>query len=102
MSLFYSANYTDLGPFRAIKYDALTDLKMNDKTYGWTVEMQIKAVKKKAQVYRGSVSYKPRIGKSKVSGTIIGSFKAGFIILFWVFKKVSLTNAVFFLLLSTF
>ena len=88
MRLFYGANYTDLGPFRAIKYDALTDLKMNDKTYGWTVEMQIKAVKKKLKYTEVPVSYKPRIGKSKVSGTIIGSFKAGFIILFWVFKSI--------------
>ena len=88
MRLLYDAKYTDLGPFRAIKYDALIDLKMNDKTYGWTVEMQIKAVKKKLNYLEVPVSYKPRIGKSKVSGTIVGSFKAGFIILFWVFKSI--------------
>ena len=88
MSLFYGAKFTDLGPFRAIKYNSLMKLNMSDKTYGWTVEMQIKAVKKKINYMEVPVSYKPRIGESKVSGTIRGSLKAGFIILFWVFKSI--------------
>ena len=61
---------------------------MTDKTYGWTVEMQIKAVKQGLKYMELPVSYKPRIGESKVSGTIKGSIKAGAIILSWIFKSL--------------
>ena len=54
MSLFFGAKYTDLGPFRAIKYKKLVQLKMEDKTYGWTVEMQLKAIKKRIFIYRNT------------------------------------------------
>ena len=86
--VFFGGKFTDLGPFRAIKQQSLEKLSMTDKTYGWTVEMQIKAVKNSLKYIEVPVSYKPRIGKSKVSGTIIGSFKAGTIILTWIFKSL--------------
>lgn len=86
MKLFFGATYTDLGPFRAIKYDKLLALKMEDKTYGWTVEMQLKALKKKLTYTEVPVHYKKRIGISKVSGTVKGSIFAGIKILGWIFK----------------
>ena len=86
MKLMYGAHFTDLGPFRAIKYQKLLDLHMEDKTYGWTVEMQLKALKQKLSYIEVPVKYKKRIGISKVSGTIKGSIFAGFIILGWIFK----------------
>ncbi|WP_103865375.1 glycosyltransferase family 2 protein [Aquimarina sp. I32.4] len=86
MKLFFNANFTDLGPFRAIKYDKLLALKMVDKTYGWTVEMQLKALKKHYSYTEVPVHYKKRIGVSKVSGTIKGAIFAGVKILSWIFK----------------
>lgn len=86
MRLFFGAKFTDLGPFRAIKYDKLKDLKMEDKTYGWTVEMQLKALRKKLRYTEVPVRYKRRIGISKVSGTIKGAIFAGIKILGWIFK----------------
>lgn len=86
MKLMYGARFTDLGPFRAIKYQKLLDLHMEDKTYGWTVEMQLKALKQKLSYIEVPVKYKQRIGVSKVSGTIKGSIFAGLIILGWIFK----------------
>ena len=86
--VFFGGKFTDLGPFRAIKHESLSMLSMKDKTYGWTVEMQIKAVKNRLKYMEVPVNYKTRIGKSKVSGTIKGSVKAGTIILFWVFKSL--------------
>ncbi|MEL6303445.1 MAG: glycosyltransferase family 2 protein, partial [Bacteroidota bacterium] len=70
MRLFFRARFTDLGPFRAIKYEKLKVLDMEDKTYGWTVEMQLKVLKKKMAYCEVPVRYKRRIGVSKVSGTI--------------------------------
>lgn len=84
--LFYGAKFSDLGPFRAIKYDKLMALNMSDKTYGWTIEMQIKAAKKKYLFCEVPVSYRKRIGVSKVSGTIKGTILAGIKIIFAVFK----------------
>ena len=84
--LVYRAKFTDLGPFRAIKSDCLERLKMSDKTYGWTIEMQIKAVKQKMTFCEVPVNYKKRIGVSKVSGTIKGTVLAGIKIIFAVFK----------------
>jgi len=86
MNLFFGAKFTDLGPFRAIKYDKLTELNMQDKTYGWTVEMQLKAIKKRFTYTEVPVRYKKRIGVSKVSGTIKGAIFAGVKILSWIFK----------------
>ncbi len=86
MRLFFRAKFTDLGPFRAIKYEKLIALEMKDKTYGWTVEMQLKALKKKYTYTEIPVSYKKRIGVSKVSGTIKGAIFAGVKILSWIFK----------------
>lgn len=86
MRLFYPVRYTDLGPFRAIKYDALMNLGMSDKTYGWTIEMQLRAAKHKLTYTEVPVNYKRRIGKSKVSGTIKGTILAGYKIIFAIFK----------------
>jgi glycosyltransferase involved in cell wall biosynthesis len=86
MSLFFRAKFTDLGPFRAIKYDKLLNLNMEDKTYGWTVEMQLKVLKQKLSYIEVPVNYRNRIGVSKVSGTIKGAIFAGVKILGWIFK----------------
>jgi len=86
MSLFFKSTFTDLGPFRAIKYEKLLALKMEDKTYGWTVEMQLKALKKKYTYVEIPVKYRNRIGVSKVSGTVKGAIFAGVKILTWIFK----------------
>jgi glycosyltransferase involved in cell wall biosynthesis len=91
MALFYGGKYTDLGPFRAISFEALGRLNMKDKTYGWTVEMQLKALKYKLKYTEIPVNYRPRIGESKVSGTLKGTIMAGYKILGWIiiyaFKK---------------
>ncbi|PWL40304.1 UDP-glucose--dolichyl-phosphate glucosyltransferase [Flagellimonas aquimarina] len=86
MRLFFRAKFTDLGPFRAIKYEKLKELEMQDKTYGWTVEMQLKALRKKLAYTEVPVRYKKRIGVSKVSGTVKGAIFAGIKILGWIFK----------------
>ncbi|WP_158844825.1 glycosyltransferase family 2 protein [Algibacter sp. L1A34] len=86
MSLFFNAKFTDLGPFRAIKYDKLLTLNMEDKTYGWTVEMQLKVLKQKLSYIEIPVNYRNRIGVSKVSGTVKGAIFAGVKILGWIFK----------------
>ncbi|WP_026996657.1 glycosyltransferase family 2 protein [Flectobacillus major] len=86
IALLYGVKYTDLGPFRAIKYKKLLAMNMQDKTYGWTVEMQLKAAKQQLQTCEVPVSYKPRIGYSKVSGTLKGTILAGYKILSWIFK----------------
>jgi glycosyltransferase involved in cell wall biosynthesis len=86
MNLFFNSKFTDLGPFRAIKYDTLLDLDMQDKTYGWTVEMQLKVLKKNISYIEIPVHYKNRIGVSKVSGTVKGSLMAGIKIIGWIFK----------------
>lgn len=86
MRLLFGAKFTDLGPFRAIKYQKLLALNMEDKTYGWTVEMQLKALKQKLTYTEIPVNYRNRIGVSKVSGTIKGAIFAGVKILGWIFK----------------
>jgi glycosyltransferase involved in cell wall biosynthesis len=86
MKLFFKSTFTDLGPFRAIKYNKLLQLKMEDKTYGWTVEMQLKAIKQNMSYLEIPVRYKNRIGVSKVSGTLKGSLMAGIKIIGWIFK----------------
>jgi glycosyltransferase involved in cell wall biosynthesis len=86
MKIFFAAKFTDLGPFRAIKYNQLLRLEMQDKTYGWTVEMQLKALKQKLTYVEIPLKYRNRIGVSKVSGTVKGSIFAGIKILGWIFK----------------
>ncbi|MAU17454.1 MAG: UDP-glucose--dolichyl-phosphate glucosyltransferase [Muricauda sp.] len=86
MRLFFRSNFTDLGPFRAIKYEKLKELDMQDTTYGWTVEMQLKILRKKMSYIEVPVRYKQRIGISKVSGTVKGTIFAGIKILGWIFK----------------
>ena len=86
MNIFFAAKFTDLGPFRAIKYQKLLQLKMEDKTYGWTVEMQLKAIKQHFSYKEVPMKYRNRIGISKVSGTLKGSILAGVKILGWIFK----------------
>lgn len=86
LKVLYGASFTDLGPFRAIKYDALIQLGMKDQNFGWTVEMQLKALKQKLSYCEVAVDYKNRIGHSKVSGTFKGSVMAGYKILTTIFK----------------
>lgn len=86
MKLFFGSRFTDLGPFRAIKYEKLLQLNMQDKTYGWTVEMQLKALRQNLSYVEVPVHYKNRIGESKVSGTVKGAIFAGIKILGWIFK----------------
>lgn len=86
MKLFFGAKFSDLGPYRAIKYEKLLQLKMEDKTYGWTVEMQLKAIKQNLTYTEIPVKYRNRIGVSKVSGTVKGTVFAGLKILGWIFK----------------
>ena len=86
MKWFFKSKFTDLGPFRAIKYDKLLELEMEDKTYGWTVEMQLKVLKQKMIYTEIPVRYKNRIGVSKVSGTVKGTIMAGIKIIGWIIK----------------
>ena len=92
MRLIWGARHTDLGPFRAIRWDALQALGMADTDFGWTVEMQIKAARQKLRVVEVPVDYRPRLGKSKITGTINGTVKAGYKILYTI-GKYALTRA---------
>jgi hypothetical protein len=85
IGMFWNYNYTDLGPFRAIRYNKLVDLNMEDQNYGWTVEMQIKALKTNLRICEVPVSYRKRIGVSKVTGTLRGIVGAGYKILATIF-----------------
>lgn len=82
----YKYTFTDLGPFRAIKYEKLVQINMQDKTYGWTVEMQVKAAKYKLKCTEVPVDYRKRIGVSKVSGTVKGVILAGYKIIWTILK----------------
>ena len=86
LRLRYGGNVTDLGPFRAILAPALLALHMEDKTYGWTVEMQVKAARQGLRTLEVPVRYRKRIGTSKVSGTVRGTLGAGYKILWTIFK----------------
>lgn len=88
LKLIYKVHYTDLGPFRAIKFSKLIDLEMKDRDFGWTVEMQVKAAKMKFKYAEAAVDYRKRIGFSKVSGTVKGSIMAGYKILYTIFKNI--------------
>ncbi len=84
--LFFGQPFTDLGPFRAIRYDSLKVIGMRDRNFGWTVEMQIKAVKKGLRIQEIPVHYRERIGVSKITGTVSGTLKAGSKIIYTIFK----------------
>ncbi len=86
IKLFYRYEFTDLGPFRAITYSKLLEINMQDRDFGWTVEMQVKAAKMKMKCVEVPVTYRKRIGVSKVSGTIKGTILAGHKILWTIFK----------------
>ena len=86
MRVFFHVKYTDLGPFRAIRYDKLLAMDMQDKDFGWTIEMQLKAAKMGLKVLEVPVSYRKRIGTSKISGTVMGSIRAGIKILSTLFR----------------
>lgn len=86
LKLFYGVKFTDLGPFRAVRFSSLLKMDMQDKTYGWTVEMQLKAAKMKMKCLEVPVRYRRRIGFSKISGTLKGTVLAGYKILYTIFK----------------
>ncbi len=86
IKMIYGFEFSDLGPYRALKWDSLESLNMKDPDYGWTVEMQVKAVKQKLKCKEIPVNYRKRIGVSKISGTIKGTLKAGHKILWTIFK----------------
>ena len=86
LRILYGVRFTDLGPFRAIRFDKLVELDMQDKTYGWTVEMQLKAAKMGFRCTEVPVRYRRRIGFSKISGTVKGTVMAGYKIITTIFK----------------
>lgn len=86
IKVFYNYRFTDLGPFRAIRYSSLLDIDMQDPNFGWTVEMQVKAAKLKLRCIEVPVTYRKRIGVSKISGTVKGTLLAGHKILWTIFK----------------
>jgi glycosyltransferase involved in cell wall biosynthesis len=88
----YGHRFTDLGPFRAMRYTSLLALQMEDKTYGWTVEMQVKALRQKMRCTEVPVDYHQRIGKSKVSGTVKGTILAGYKIITTIVRYAFFTN----------
>ena len=89
INTFWGANFSDLGPFRAIKWEALELINMKDQNFGWTVEMQLKAAKLNLKCTEIAVDYRKRAhGVSKVSSNLKGAFKAGYIILYTIFKNL--------------
>ena len=84
----YGVSFTDLGPFRAVRYERLLSLGMQDKTFGWTVEMQVKAARAGLRCAEVPVSYRKRIGVSKITGTVSGSLGAAFMILWTIFREL--------------
>jgi len=92
ISIIYGYQFTDLGPFRAITWKALNRINMIDTNYGWTVEMQVKAAKYKLTYAEVPVTYRVRIGTSKVSGTVKGTIMAGYKIL-WTIAKYAFSNS---------
>lgn len=86
LRIIYKVHFTDLGPFRAIKWQSLLRMQMQDKTYGWTVEMQVKAARLKMRTIEVPVRYRKRIGFSKISGTLKGTVLAGYKIITTIFK----------------
>lgn len=92
LRIFFGFRFTDLGPFRAIRYKSLMQMDMKDKDFGWTVEMQIKAVLNKLRIVEVPVHYRKRIGKSKITGILSGAVNAGVKILYTIFKYSLITR----------
>lgn len=90
IKLFFKHEFTDLGPFRAIRYSSLMSIGMKDMDFGWTVEMQIKAVRNGLRIQEVPVNYRKRIGISKITGTVLGTFRAGTKIIYTIFKYLLL------------
>ena len=90
IKLFFKHEFTDLGPFRAIRYRSLMSIGMKDMDFGWTVEMQIKAVRNGLRIQEVPVNYRKRVGISKISGTVLGTFRAGTKIIYTIFKYLLL------------
>lgn len=86
IKLFFKHRFTDMGPFRAIRYRSIMKLDMKDRDFGWNAEMQVKAIKNGLRIKEVPVDYRRRIGASKISGTLSGTFKAGFKIIWTIFK----------------
>jgi glycosyltransferase involved in cell wall biosynthesis len=86
LRVLYGARYTDLGPFRAVRFDRLLELGMTDTSFGWTVEMQARAALAGWKTAEVPVSYRRRIGVSKISGTLSGTLRAGSKILFTLLR----------------
>ena len=84
--LLYRHRYTDLGPFRAVRWNRFEELSMSDPDFGWTAELQVKALKRGLRVVEVPVSYRKRIGVSKVTGTLYGTVMAGYKILWTVLR----------------
>lgn len=84
--LLYGRRFTDLGPFRAIRWDALERLEMRDRDFGWTAEMQVKAARRGMRVVEVPVSYRRRIGRSKITGTVRGTVLAGYKIVWTILR----------------
>ena len=82
----FGVKYTDLGPFRAVRLTALKKLHMADRNFGWTVEMQVKAARRGLRIAEVPVRYRRRIGESKITGTLLGSVRAGYKILWTIFR----------------
>jgi len=91
MRVFWGARFTDLGPFRAVRYEALQRLGMADRNFGWTAEMQVKALRAGLRVCEVPVSYRRRIGVSKITGTVSGTLRAGAKIL-WTIGRHGLAD----------
>lgn len=88
LEVIFGYRYTDLGPFRAVRWEVLEALEMEDRNFGWTVEMQVKAAKQQVDVVEVPVDYRRRIGVSKVTGTLKGTVMAGYKILWTIFKHM--------------
>ena len=86
MKKIWNVHYTDLGPMRAIRYSVLKKLNMEDQNFGWTIEMQIKAARSQVQFREIAVPYRRRVGESKISGTVSGTVRAGYKILYTIFR----------------
>jgi len=88
LRVLYRGRATDLGPFRAIRREALARLEMDDRDFGWTVQMQARAFRLGLRVVEVPVSYRERVGVSKITGTVSGTFKAGFKILWTLAREL--------------
>lgn len=94
VNVIWGHHYTDLGPFRVIRRDALEKLQMQDRDFGWTVEMQVRAVSARLRVAEVPVSYRRRVGVSKISGTVRGVLSAGYKILYVIAREAWLSRRV--------